>query len=122
MKNYVQYGDKPITVTVPNTVIQAGVTPATAGVSSGQGFLLANTVFCVAAETALAGQQVAVEVSNVFDLPKAAVAINLGDLAYWDNTNFVVTNVATSNTKIGFFTQAALQSDTTARVRLNGAF
>lgn len=110
MKNFVQRGES-VTVSAP-----------VGGVSSGQGFLLTTGVFVVAKQTATAGADVDVLLVGVVDFPKAAVAVNTGDLAYWDNTNKVVTNVSTSNTKIGLFVAAAGSTVPTGRVRLNGTF
>jgi len=42
---------------------------------------------------------------------KAAVAWSALDKLYWDNTAKVVTNVATSNTPIGYALEAALSGD-----------
>lgn len=109
MKNFVQKGD----------TFQIVAPAATTG---GVGFLLGTAAFVVALQTAASGALVEVLAEGVVDHPKAAVAITLGDLAYWDNTAKLVTNVSTSNTKIGVFTRAALSGDATGRVRLNGAF
>lgn len=42
---------------------------------------------------------------------KAAVAWAVADKLYWDNTAKAVTNVATSNTSIGYALEAALSGD-----------
>lgn len=49
--------------------------------------------------------------SEISDAPKAAVAWAAMDKLYWDNTNKVVTNVATSNTLIGYALEPAASGD-----------
>jgi predicted RecA/RadA family phage recombinase len=62
----------------------------------------------------------ALRVFGVFDFAKvAAVAFNYGDLAYWDNTAKVATNVTVGNTLIGKVVRAAAAADPTLRVRLS---
>lgn len=53
---------------------------------------------------------------------KAAVAWSALDKLYWDNTNKVVTNVATSNTLIGYALEAALSGDATTGLIAFNAF
>jgi predicted RecA/RadA family phage recombinase len=113
MRNFVQKGDT-FQVVAP------------AAVTTGVGFLLAGTGaaarFVVAMQTAASGGLVEVLAEGIVDLPKAAVAIALGDVAYWDDTAKNVTNVVSTNTKIGIFIAAAVSGASTGRVRLNGAF
>jgi len=109
MRNFIQKGDT-FQITAP------------AAVTGGVGFLLGTAAFVVPIQTAASGALVEVIAEGVIDYAKAAVAINLGDLAYWDNTAKNVTNVVSSNTKIGIFTRANLSGDATARVRLNGVY
>ncbi len=104
MKNYVQNGDN-IT----------GIAPY--AVASGQGYL-DGVEFAVASADAASGAAVVGVVRGVFTLPKAAVAITRKTVAYWDNTNRVVTNVASGNTKIGIFMGSALSGATSIDVRL----
>lgn len=109
MQNFIQKGTT-VTLIAPSTLL------------SGGGFLV-GSVFAVAADSAASGAAVESLIEGVFDLPKAAtVTPAQGGLAYWDNTAFNVTTVSSANTKIGFFTRAALAADATTRVRLNGAF
>lgn len=56
------------------------------------------------------------------DAPKAPVAWSGLDKLYWDNTAKVVTNVATSNTLIGYALQDALVGDATTGLVAFNAF
>ncbi|WP_205746285.1 DUF2190 family protein [Dyella amyloliquefaciens] len=49
--------------------------------------------------------------AEISDAPKAAVAWSAMDKLYWDNTNKVITNVATSNTLIGYALEPAASGD-----------
>jgi hypothetical protein len=53
---------------------------------------------------------------------KAAVAWSALDKLYWDDTAKVVTNVATSNTPIGYALEAALAGDATTGLIAFNAF
>lgn len=110
MKNLVQIG-KTLSLTAPRAL------------SSGDG-LLVGSIFGVALTDAENGASVEAALEGVYDLDKAAVAPTEGALAYWDDTNHVVTNTDNSgaNPLIGVFTEAAASGDATGRVRLNGAF
>ncbi len=111
MKNFVQTGDK-ITCTAPYAL------------TSGQGFLV-GVLFAVALHDAANGAQVEGQMSGVVDLTALSTDTASGTalvLAYWDNTNRRVTTTASGNTKIGVIVAAKANGDTTARVRLNGAF
>src|SRR5258706_455027 len=48
------------------------------------------------------------------------IAWTVGILLYWDNSAKNVTNVTTSNTRIGIAWAAAASGDATGQVRLNG--
>lgn len=110
MKNFVQPGNV-LTATAP-----------VGGVISGAG-LLVGSLFGVAAYTAAAGDDVELAVEGVFDLPKlSAQAWTVGQLVYWDNTNFWCTTVASTNKLIGVAAQVAANPSAIGRVRLNGAF
>lgn len=105
-KNFVQEGDT-ITVTAGGTV------------ASGDG-VLTGTLFGVAQYNATSGQDVEVDVTGVYDLPKASAAvIAQGGAAYWDNTAKNVTGTATSNTRIGAVVTAVTSGGLVARVRLD---
>lgn len=109
MKNFVQPGDT-ITLTAP------------AALASGDGVLV-GTAFGVACGAAASGAEVEVKTTGVFDLKAASAATStVGAAAYWDATNKEVTATSSGNTKIGVFLAAKTNGQTTARVRLNGAF
>ncbi len=107
MKNFIQKGDT-LTMAAP-----------TGGVASGDGVLV-GSLFGIAAGDAAENDNVEVQTTGVFDLPKATGAVTQGAKVYWDNTNKNVTTTATANTLIGAATVAALSGDATARVKLNG--
>jgi predicted RecA/RadA family phage recombinase len=108
VKNYIQEGDR-IALAAPYAV------------SSGGGALI-GAVFGVAV-TDLANAEVGTfALEGVFTLPKATGAATLGAKAYWDNTNKNITATVGSNTLVGVFVAAYASGDTTANVRLNGAF
>jgi predicted RecA/RadA family phage recombinase len=104
MKNFVQPGDNVDIV-------------ADRDLKSGDGFL-DGVEFSVASTDIADGDSGVGVTKGVFDLKKAAVAPSRKTIAYWDDTNHVVTNVATDNTKIGIFQAAAASGDATARVKL----
>ena len=108
MKNFLQDG-----TIVPMTA------PA-GGVVSGTAYLIGGVVIA-AMQDAAAGATFPALVDGCVSLPKAAaLAIAEGALCYWDNTNKVVTSVATGNTLIGLYTEAKAVDATVAVVRLNG--
>lgn len=104
MKNYVQPG-RTLTFT------------AAAALASGAGVLLGAATFGVNSYDVAIGESGEATLEGVYTLPKAAVSSSAFEAAYWDDTNKVVTNVATSNVKIGFFTETTAASVSTA-VRL----
>lgn len=60
--------------------------------------------------------------AEISGVAKAAVAWSALDKLYWDNTNKVVTNVATSNTLIGYALEAVLSGDATTGLIAFNAF
>jgi len=104
MKNFLAQGDN----------VQ-GVAPY--ALASGNGYL-DGAEFAVASNDAAQGASVVGVTRGVFALPKAAVAITRKTVAYWDNTARAVTNVSTSNTKIGIFQTGAVSGDATVAVKL----
>ena len=92
MKNFVQQGN-----TLSWTVA--------AVIASGAGVLLGGTVFGVSTGNYAIGETGEAVIEGVFKLPKAAVVNTAFAAAYLDNTAKVVTNVASGNTLIGFFTE-----------------
>lgn len=108
MLNFVQPG-KVVTVPAPS-----------AGANSGDPVLV-GSLFGVAAYSAEAAAPLEIACVGVFDLPKNNVdTFAIGDVVYFDSTNKVVTATATNNKRIGTALLAALASDPTARVRLDG--
>lgn len=116
MKNYVQKGES-LPIVAPYAV------------SSGGGALI-GSVFGVAATDLASGEEGTFHLKGVFVLPKATgAAASLYAKAYWNDTNKNVTASASGNTLIGVFVPAAstqtaayASGDTSAHVRLNGAF
>ncbi len=104
--NHVQPGNT-ITLTAPS-----------GGVSSGDGVLI-GAFFGVAQYDAEAGDEVEVDLTGVWDLPKAAEAFTEGDVVYWDTTPGQVSS-DDAGYFIGAVTRDAASGDATARVRLNG--
>ena len=109
MKTYIQPGEV-ITLAAP-----------TGGVTGGSAVLV-NALFGIAIHDAAEGEDVALQIEGVVDLPKAAGALAVGVKVYFDATNHNVTATATGNTPIGVAVAAATAGDALARVRLNGAF
>lgn len=109
MKNSIQDGDV-LTLTAPYDV------------ASGAG-LKVGSIFGVAAAAALSGATVEAAVEGVFSI----TALNtdtgtVGTPMYWDDTNKRLTTTASTHIKVGVLTVAKGNGDTTATVRLNGAF
>jgi predicted RecA/RadA family phage recombinase len=110
MKNFVQHGNA-VTIT------------AASAVGSGGGVLV-GALFGVAAGDIAVGQEGVINVTGVYDLPKAASqAWTVGARIYWDAATGRCTTVATDNTAIGVAVLAVGggAGETTGRVRLNGA-
>lgn len=109
MKNFVQEGDR-VTLTAPYAR------------SAGDGALVGAT-FGVALNDVANGASGEFDLEGTFDLTAASAATaSMGALAYWDDTNKNVTATSSGNTKIGVFLVAKTNGQTTARIRLNGAF
>ena len=105
MKNYIKSGN---TLTLP----------APYAVSSGDGMLVSE-IFGVAHNDALITVDVPIETCGEFTLTALSTSTAAqGDGAYWDDTNKRVTHVATSNTLIGAFTKAKINTEVTAQVWL----
>ncbi len=106
MKNHIQRGD---TLTIP--------APA-GGVLSG-GMVLSGSLFGVAASDADAGEDVAVSVEGVFELPKASAdTVTVGAKLYHDAAADELTTVSTDNTLVGYAAAAAGAGVTTVTVKL----
>ena len=105
MKNYIQDGNT-ITLTAPADVL------------SGAGVLV-GVAFGFAVNDALSGADCETTVSGVFESTKATIdVVAQGALAYWDDTLKLLTVESAGMVKIGYFTEAAGNGDTTAIVRL----
>lgn len=86
--------------------------------------VLIGSLFGVAAGDIANGEQGIINLTGVYDLPKApSQAWTVGALVYWDEENFRVTNVAGTNVPIGVAAAAVGSgaTETIGRVRLNGA-
>lgn len=109
MQNFVQAGD---------TVVVAAPYDRT----SGQGAKVGQ-LFGVCTADADSGDDVALKLTGVFDLEKAASqAWTVGALVYWDNSGKKCTTSATGNLLIGAAVKAVGNGagETIGRVRLNG--
>lgn len=98
--------------------------PAPAALASGQGALI-GSIFGVAQNAAASGEDVAILVTGVFELPKAASqAWTVGAKVYWDNAAKNTTTTVAGNTLIGVAVKAVggTAGETTGTVRLNGSF
>ena len=98
--------------------------PAPAALTSGQGALI-GSIFGVAQKDASNGEDVAILVTGVFELPKAASqAWTVGAKVYWDNAAKNTTTTVTGNTLIGVAVKAVggTAGETIGQVRLNGSF
>ena len=66
-----------------------------------------------------AGETGVLILSGVHEVPAiATAAFTVGQLVYWDATNKKATNVATSNTALGFVTEPKASAGAAARVRI----
>ena len=101
MKNYVQ----------PGNVLSF---TAAADLASGVGVLLGTVAFGVTTGAVKSGETGEAAVEGVFTLPKAAVVVTAYAAAYWDNTAKLATNVSSSNTLIGYFTEGSASGVATA--------
>ena len=107
MKNFIKPGNT-LTLTAP-----AG------GCKSGD-FIIVGATAGVAAFDAVAGADIEVTLTGVFELPKATGALNEGAAVSWDNTAHNAVTPGTGKFPIGVVARAAASADTTVRVRLNG--
>lgn len=106
MKTQVQQGDA-LYVTAP-----AG------GMTSGNGYTFSH-VFGISAYTCPVGATGVIYIRGVFTINKNAPDnFAMGDLVYWDNTNFRTTSTSTSNRAVGVAAAAAGASTTTVQIVL----
>ncbi|WP_186137342.1 DUF2190 family protein [Burkholderia gladioli] len=107
MKNLIQHG-RVLSATLATAVISGQL------VLLGGGKLPAVAVADYAANTP--GEY---DTCGVYALPSATVgAAVVGDVAYWDPANSVVSTTAADNTAIGHFAAPKAAADVTANVRL----
>ena len=108
MKNFIQAGNV-LTMVAP-----------TGGVVSGSPLKIEG-IQGIATGSAAEGEQFELAVCGVFMLPKvAADSANAGVKAYLKAGTTDITTVASGNSLIGVFTEAAVATETTCVVRLNG--
>jgi predicted RecA/RadA family phage recombinase len=105
MKNFIQHGDV------------LTLTPA-AAVASGEGYL-AGALFGVATGAVAANTPGEFKTSGVFELPKtSALAINVGDVVYWDAAAKVVNKTTAGQRGIGVAVATAGNPSASVKVRL----
>lgn len=114
MKNFIQPG-KVLTLTAPS-----------GGVESGKLYII-GAAFGVACGDAAEGEAFDLDVSGgVFELAKEAGASGKAwtecQALYYDATAKLITGTATSNTKVGIASEAAVTLAAVGRVRLNATF
>jgi predicted RecA/RadA family phage recombinase len=103
MKNWIQRGDS-ITVTAPGAIASGDLVAIGALVG-------------VAADDAAIGETVAISTTGVFELPKAAGALDVGDEV---QATAGVVEALDAGARIGVVVRAAGASDATVAVRLDG--
>ena len=92
-----------------------------ADVEAGEVVVLGDLVG-VAKQPIAANQLGTLAVEGVFDFAKATgtgTALSIGTVVYWNNTTKVVTTLPTGNKLLGKVVRAAVDTDTTVRVRLS---
>ena len=103
MKNYIQRGD--ILDAVATAAVQAG------------DVVEAGSFIGVAITSAAIGEKYALDISNVFELPKDGSTYSFGASAFWDGSQIVPADTATSR-YFGGVTEAAAGGDATIKVRV----
>lgn len=89
------------------------------GVTAGVGVLIGTHLFGVAESTEAVGETFNMVMTGVVTLAKtSALAISIGDLVYWDNTNKVVNKTTTSQKLVGIAVSAASNPSPTVDVLL----
>ena len=107
MKTYIQPG-RVLTLTAPYAV------------ASGAGALV-GSIFGVATDAVANGATGEFLTEGVVTIAKtSALAIAVGDILYWDDTNKVVNKTSASNTKVGVAVSAAANPSATVQMKLNG--
>lgn len=81
-----------------------------------------GTRVCIAyADVDAAAEGQFIYAADEVEVPKAAVAIAEGEIAYWDPLANNFTNVSTSNTKCGMWIRAAIAGDATGFIELDNS-
>jgi predicted RecA/RadA family phage recombinase len=94
---------------------------APAAVDSGD-FVKVGSLFGVALTDAASGASVAIAITGVHELPKAApLVISAGDPVYWDVADGNFNKTGASNWFVGVAAADAASAATTVKVRLNGS-
>lgn len=110
MNNRVQLGSSPIELTAPS-----------GGVTSGQAVKVGQ-IFGVVIAAAAVSTKMQVEVEGVFEIVKKTTdVVAEGALLYWDPTPGELTTTASGNLLVGAAVEAAGNTATKVKVRLNGA-
>ena len=78
-----------------------------------------SKLFGFAAATIAAGAQGWIETTGVWRATCGnTTAANVGDIAYWDATNSVITATASTNLPVGYFVKAVTSGQTTCEILL----
>lgn len=104
--NYRQPGDT-VTVIAP-----------TGGTTSGVGVQIGE-LFGIASTTEIATAEVELHIEGVFEVAKtSALAIDVGDVVYWDDTGKEVDKTSSSQKSVGIAVSAAANPSATVDVKL----
>ncbi len=106
MKNFIQTG-KTLALTAPADV-------------SGGDAVLVGALFGVVVGDTTNGSTMQVTVEGVFELPKSGVTVTEGANLYWNSGASQLTTAASGNTLVAKAAEAAADSATTIKARLNG--
>ena len=99
-----------------NYIQEGRVITCTAGTA-----VLSGMIYLIGAIAVIATISVEGETQGVFELPKvSANTPTLGAKAYLLADGSAITTVASGNTLVGVFTEAAANGDTLCKVRLSG--
>lgn len=93
---------------------------ATADIPAGSHVVLGSTNVFTMVDVLNGERYTGIKKAEKVLAPKAAVAIAPGEPAYLDTGNSVVTNVATDNTLVGFFQEAAEAGDSKVHLVFDG--
>ena len=97
---------------------QIDIIAPSGGVTVDVGVLIGN-LFGVAQTTAAATETASILTEGVVEIAKtSALAIAVGDLIYWDDTNKVVNKTASSQKLVGIAVEAAANPSATVKVKL----